>query len=256
MRKKLFALLAFVALVLCVSVPINAQGEAPAKTGTGTSTSGAAAPTAITAATTPVDLARAAFAAQGGEKFRNLKSMVLIGSVNLYAPNSTQSLPGQFVIVVAGGRLRMEVNAPPIIAFKQIFDGQNFYNSLPNAPNFPPPNKFGLPVLAQFDQSGYSVTALPDIKKQRGFRITDAEGNATDFYVDPATGRVVTYSSLINGVTFATENRKMKEVDGVLVPYSFTQRLEMQQGTAFAEYNVKDVKLNQPIGDDVFAIPN
>ena len=48
----------------------------------------------------------------------------------------------------------------------------------------------------------------------------------------------------------------MKEVDGVLVAYSFTQRLEMPQGAFFAEYNVKDVKLNQPIGDDVFTIPN
>ena len=59
-----------------------------------------------------------------------------------------------------------------------------------------------------------------------------------------------------NGYTFGTENKKMKEVDGVLVPYSFTQRLEMPAGAFFAEYNVKDVKLNQPIGDDVFAIPN
>jgi hypothetical protein len=29
----------------------------------------------------------------------------------------------------------------------------------------------------------------------------------------------------------------------------------MPQGAFFADYSVKDVKLNQPIGDDVFAIP-
>jgi hypothetical protein len=28
----------------------------------------------------------------------------------------------------------------------------------------------------------------------------------------------------------------------------------MQQGAFFAEYKVKEVKLNQPIGDDVFVI--
>jgi hypothetical protein len=53
---------------------------------------------------------------------------------------------------------------------------------------------------------------------------------------------------------FGTENSKFREVDGVLVPVNFSQRLEMQAGAFFAEYKVKDVKINQPIGDDVFVI--
>src|SRR5688572_18261893 len=57
----------------------------------------------ITPASTPVDLARAALAAQGGDKFRNMKSLVLIGDVNLYAPNSAQSVPGKFAMVQAEG---------------------------------------------------------------------------------------------------------------------------------------------------------
>jgi hypothetical protein len=32
--------------------------------------------------------------------------------------------------------------------------------------------------------------------------------------------------------------------------------MEMPQGAFFADYNVKDMKLNNPIGDDVFVIPN
>jgi hypothetical protein len=35
---------------------------------------------------------------------------------------------------------------------------------------------------------------------------------------------------------------------------NFTQRLEMTAGAFFAEYKVKDARLNQPIGDDVFLI--
>jgi hypothetical protein len=58
-----------------------------------------------------------------------------------------------------------------------------------------------------------------------------------------------------NNYVFGTEHKKFKEVDGVLVPMTFSQRLEMTQGAFFADYNVKDVKLNNPIGDDVFAIP-
>ena len=252
MNRKSLALLSLLTLILCVSL-VQAQGEAPAKNG---SAAAGAAPVTINATTAPIDLARAAFMAQGGEKFRSLKSVVLIGTVNLYPPNSTNSIPGSFVIATAGTRSHIEVNASPIIVFKQIFDGQNSYSSLPNVPPFPPPSKFGLPVLAKFDQPGFTVSALPDLKKQRGFRITDSDGNATNFYVDAATGRVLTFSTQYNGVTFSTENKKMKEVDGVLVSYSFSQRLEMTQGAGFAEYTVKDVKLNQPIGDDVFTIPN
>jgi len=30
----------------------------------------------------------------------------------------------------------------------------------------------------------------------------------------------------------------------------------MPQGAAFAEFNAKDIKINQTVGDDVFAMPN
>jgi hypothetical protein len=211
--------------------------------------------TVITATTSPLDLAKAALAAQGGEKFKALKNAILRGSVDLYGPASTQSVPGGFVIVTAGDKFRMEVDARPLFSFKQIFDGQQSYSSLPGA-QMAPVNKFGLRVLAKFDQPGYAVTALPDKKKQRGFRIADAEGNSTDFYLDAATGRVMTYTFTFNGINFGTENKKFKEVDGVLVSSSFTQRMEMPQGAAFAEFNAKDIQINQPLGDDVFAMPN
>lgn len=208
---------------------------------------------AITAGSTPIELARAALAAQGGEKFKNLKSMMLIGSADLYAPSSTQSIPGKFVIVTTGDKVRIEIDARPVFNFKQVFDGQRSSSSMPGV-EMPPPSKFGLAVLAKYDQPGYTVSALPDRKKLRGFRIVDAEGNTTDFYVDLGTARVMQYLTPYNGYTFGTENSKFKEVDGVLIPMNFSQRLEMQQGAFFAEYKVKEVKLNQPIGDDVFTI--
>ncbi|MCM3870190.1 MAG: hypothetical protein ND895_05770, partial [Pyrinomonadaceae bacterium] len=208
----------------------------------------------ISATTSPADLARAALAAQGGEKFKNLKNMVLRGSVDLFAPNSTQSIPGSFVSVIAGDKNRLEVDARPAVSFKQIYDGQRSYSSLPNV-DIPPASKFGMSLLLKFDQPGYVVSALPDKKKQRAFRVSDPDGNTTDFYVDAATGRVMSFMIPYGGYTFGTENKKLKEVDGVLVATSFTQRLEMPQGAFFADYTVKDVKLNQALGDDVFAIP-
>ena len=233
-----------------------AQGPDAAKSNpsTATTATNAIAPApAITANSTPLELARAALAAQGGDKFKNLKSMMLIGSANLYATNSAQSVPGKFVMVTTGDKVRIDIDASPIFKFKQVFDGQQSYSSIPGV-TLPPASKFGLPVLAKFDQPGYTVSALPDKKKLRGFRVVDAEGNTTDFYLDAANGRVMMYMIPYNGYMFGTENSKFKEVDGVLIPFSFSQRLATPQGAFFAEYKVKDVKLNQPIGDDVFVL--
>ena len=244
------------ALALSVALASSAIGvgaQTDAKK-TGTNDKGTTALAAITATTAPLDMARAALIAQGGEKYRNLKSIVLKGNVDLYAPNSTQSIPGGFVIVIAGEKTRMEVDARPAVSFKMIYDGQRTYSSLPNV-DMPPPSKFGMGMLVKFDQDGYAVSAIPDKKKHRGFRITDSEGNVTDFYVDPASGRIMSFMIPYSGYTFGTENKKLKDFEGVLVATSFTQRLEMPQGAFFADYSVKDVKLNQPIGDDVFAIP-
>jgi hypothetical protein len=244
------------ALLLCLLLlgsTAMGQGSEAGKSNASPPASAISAPGAINANTTPMDLARAALAAQGGDKFKNLKSMMLIGSADLYAPNSTSSIPGRFVIVTTGDKVRIEIDARPVFNFKQVYDGQQSYSSMPGV-QMPPASKFGLAVLAKFDQPGYTVSALPDKKKLRGFRIVDAEGNTTDYYIDPATARVMQYLTPYNGYVFGTENSKFKEVDGVLIPFSFSQRLEMQQGAFFAEYKVKEVKLNQPIGDDVFKI--
>jgi hypothetical protein len=202
----------------------------------------------------PLELARAAFNAQGGEKFRNLKNMMLTGSVDLYAPNSTQSVVGRFGMIVAGEKLRQDIQAPPIINFQLIYDGERSYTSL-RGMHLPPLTKFGLPVLAKFDQAGYTVTALPDKKKQRAFRIADAEGNATDFYVEAATGRVLRFDIPYNGMTYSFEYKNFRQLDGVLVPVSFAQKLAAPQGDFIAEFKVKEVKLNQELPADTFKIP-
>ena len=109
-------------------------------------------------------------------------------------------------------------------------------------------------MLAKFDQPGCTVSAIPDKKKLRGFRIADADGNTTDFYLDPATARVSEYVIPYQGYTFGSTISKFAEVDGVLIPMSFSQRFEMPMDAYFAEYKVKTVKLNEPIADDVFLI--
>jgi hypothetical protein len=241
-------------LILFVATIATGQTPAPKTADNPTETTPAPA-VAISANSTPLDLARAAFMAQGGEKFRSVQNMVLRGSVNLYQPNSIQSIPGGFSIVTAGDKLRMEIDARPIVVFKQIYDGQQSYSSLPNV-QVPPLTKFGLGALSRFDQPGYKITAIADKKKQRGFRIEDPDGFTTDFYIDLTNGRLMSFLIYYQGYTFGTENKKFKEIDGVLVPVSFSQRFEMPQGAFFAEYSVKEAKINQQLADDAFAIPN
>jgi hypothetical protein len=252
-------------LILILSAGIasaqSAGGAPPAAPAVPATSSAAAAPAAtgiapppaITANSTPAELARAALAAQGGDNFKNLKNIWVQGSVNLYAPNSANSIPGKFSLITAGEKMRLDVDASPVFKFKQVFDGQQSFSSMPGV-EMPPADRFGLAVLAKYDQAGYTVTAIPDKKKLRGFRISDAAGNSTDFYIDPATARVMQYLIPFNGYTFGIENSKFKEVEGVLVPTSFSQRMEMPQGAFFAEYKVKDIQLNQTLSNDVFAL--
>ena len=255
MKSLFFRSLALSVCLAGLGAVVSAQEHASGKTSTAGTTAAAAPPAVvITPESTPVELAKAAFTAQGGEKFRNVQNMMLRGSVSLYPPNSPQSIPGSFSIVTANDKLRMEIDARPIIVFKQIYDGQQSYSSMPGV-EVPPLSKFGLPVLSKFDQSGYKVTAIANKKKLRGFRIADPEGYTTDFYIDPVNGRVMEFFLTYNGFTFGTANSKFKEVDGVLIPFSFSQRFEMPQGPFFAEYSVKEVKLNQNLGEDAFAIP-
>jgi hypothetical protein len=253
MRFVTLSLLALLFMAGAVSAQkSSSSNSAPNGNQPATATSSIPPPPAITAETTPTELARAALAALGGDKFKNLKNIWIVGSVDLYGPNSTLPQPGKFSLVTAGAKFRMDVDSPAF-KFKQIFDGQQSYSSIPGV-QMPPADKFGMAVLMHYDQSGYTVSAIPNEKKLRGFRIADTEGNTTDFYIDPATARVMKYVSPYGGYTFGTENSKFKEIDGVLIPFNFTQRLEMAMGAFFAEFKVKEAKLNQPLGDDVFVI--
>ncbi|MBD0326349.1 MAG: hypothetical protein ICV68_07955, partial [Pyrinomonadaceae bacterium] len=162
MKKIIAGSCLLLSLVLAVSVMATAQEKE--KTASTQATVTVATPAAtgsvnitITPATTPLDLARAAFNAEGGEKFRTMKSLVISGSADLYGPNSSFALPAKFYVITSGERSRREIRAeppaPPLI--RLIYDGQNSYSNMPGF-NPPPVNKFGMYMLSKFDQPGYT----------------------------------------------------------------------------------------------------
>jgi len=248
-------LTSFAIVVLLGTTPVAQEPPKSAATNGTPSTTPATPAINITPDTTPKELARAAFMAQGGEKFRAVQNMTLRGSVKLYPPNSVQSLPGAFSLTTAGEKLRLEIDARPAFVVTQIYDGERTYSSMPNIV-VPPLTKFGWGALARFDQPGYEITALPDKKKQRAFRIVDPDGYTTDYFIDPKTGRVMTFLLYFNELTLGTDTSQFKEMDGVLIPFNFSQRFEMAMGAFFAEFSVKEAKLNQQLGPDAFAIPH
>ena len=106
-------------LFLLIVSPSFAQTPEAAKSNGASAAKGSIpAPPAITDKSTPVELARAALTALGGENFKKLKSSMVIGTVNLYAPSQTQSIPGTFAIVTAGDKVRIDINAQPVAIFK------------------------------------------------------------------------------------------------------------------------------------------
>ena len=245
------ALFAFLLGPLTVA---QAQQEASSTKAVAPDTTLTSAGPAITATTSPLELARIAFAAEGGDKFRTLQCLILSGSAELQTSNTMVPVSGKFIMAVQGRRLRKDFKFPNA-SMQHIFDGEREYVSLRGI-HFPPPDKFGLSALAKFDQPGFTVSALPDKKKQRAFRITDAEGHATDFYLSPETGQILRYIYKYQDLTSSVERERksLKEVDGVLVPYSFTESFQIAVGSISVTYKVKDVKVNQPLADEVFLI--
>ncbi|MEP6923516.1 MAG: hypothetical protein ABI954_03545 [Pyrinomonadaceae bacterium] len=209
---------------------------------------------------TPLELVKAALQAHGGDKFKTMKSLTEIGSADVSAPGSTQSLSVGFKLITAGEKFRFEINAP-FGNLQQVYDGQNLSStsSFGNAADIPPLSKLGINLLNKAEEKGYTVSALPDKKKRRGFRIATPDGYATDFYLDATTGLVMSYEAKFTvrdrEVSTAVEHDKFREVEGVLIPEKFSQRFDIGSNTFYASFKAKEILVNTIIADDVFLAP-
>jgi len=206
---------------------------------------------------TLIDLAKAALAAHGGDKFIRLQTLVIRGGADVSPPNTTQSIPATFAIVISGGRYLFEIQSI-LFNFKQIYDGQKSYSSM--AGFGMPLDRMGLEMLRKINEKGYTASALPEkFKRKKGFRITSPEGSYTDFIVDEKTNRVKEFESsyALNGNTLMTSAAidKYREVEGVFIAEKFAQRMEMPQGEIYVSFAAKEILVNSEIANDIFAMP-
>lgn len=207
---------------------------------------------------TPSDLAKATLAAHGGDKLRAIKSLVLRGSVDVTASVSTQTIPATFAMIFAGEKYRLEL-LNPLQPITQVFDGVNTQTTVQNGFELPPINRVGFFMLSKIGDSSFPISALPpESKKKSGFRITSPEGFYTDYLTDEKTGQLKGYESSyeVNGrvVTTSVAIDKCRLVEGVLVPEKFSQRFDLGQITAYADFKAKDIQVNTEIAADVFKI--
>jgi hypothetical protein len=117
----------------------------------------------------------------------------------------------------------------------------------------------GLPLLQKLGDKDFTVSALPEkLKKKKGFRLTSPEGFYTDFFVNDKTGQIKGYESSydINGreVTTSVEIDKFRTVEGVVIPERYSQRFDLGQITAYADFKAKEILVNSVIKDEIFLI--
>jgi hypothetical protein len=234
--KKHFAKLALLVFVIC-SVAPNGNGATP--------------DAAL------LELAKTTVKAHGGEKLNKAKTFILRGSVEVTAPGSAQTLPASFALVIAGEKYRFDIQSA-FFNFLQVSDGVNTSSSMAGV-SLPPMNQVGLYMLPKIGEPGYVVSALPEkLKKKKGFRVTSPDGYYSDFLIDEKTGLVKEFESSyeFNGRTISTSVaiEKYKEVEGILVNEKFSQRLDLGQATAYANFNARDILINSEVADDVFTI--
>lgn len=247
--KKIFAL----TLTAIFALNVFAQKEQKVKP---SDTKKDATKNAETAENTPLEIAKAALAAHGGDKFKNMKTLIVRGTAEV-SGSPTTTFPATFVMILAGEKYRLEISNP-FQPFKQVYDGKQTQSSVNNF-TLPPINRLGFPLLQKIETENFTVSALPEkFKKKKGFRITSPEGFYTDFFTDEKTGQVKSYEASYdyNGRTITTsvEIDKVLDVKGVLIPEKYAQRFDLGQFTIYSNFKAKEILVDNEVADDVFAL--
>lgn len=203
----------------------------------------------------PLETAKLALAAHGGDKFKKMKTLVIRGTADV-SGSPTMTFPATFATVYAGDKYRLEITNP-FQPFKQVYDGRDTFSSVDNF-YLPPINRLGLPLLQKIETEGFAVAALPDKSKKKGFRITSPEGYYTDFFVDEKSSQIKSYEASYdyNGrkITTSVEIDKLRDIAGIFVPERYAQRFDLGQFTIYASFKAKEILIDSEVADDVFTM--
>jgi len=243
----------YFSLILTAILAVSVYAQAVASNQSNNSTNAVSGADAAS-----LELAKATIQAHGGDKFKNMKTLIIRGTADVSGTPS-QVIPATFVFVHSGEKYRVEI-VNPLQSLKQIYDGEQTFSSI-NGFSLPPLNRMGLQLLQKIGESGFVVSALPEkLKKKKGFRITSPEGYYTDFLINEKTGQIKSFESSyeVNGmmVSTAVDIDKVRDVNGVLIPESYAQRFELRGMTIYSNFKAKEILVNSEVKDDVFVMSN
>jgi hypothetical protein len=237
-------------LILIFSFSISAQDKTAAVESKEKDRS-AASKTSVS----PLEMAKLALAAHGGDKFKKMKTLVIRGTADV-SGSPTTTFPAGFVTIYAGDKYRLEISNP-VTPFKQVYDGRDTFSSVDNF-YLPPINRLGLPLLQKIGTDGFTVSPLPEKSKKKGFRITSPEGYYTDFFIDEKTNQIKSYEASYdyNGrkITTSVDIEKTRDVNGIIVPERYAQRFDLGQLTVYANFKAKEILVDTEVADDVFTM--
>lgn len=243
--KRIFEMLLLIA-VFCIGV--LAQSSTPAKAVP------VAPPSPVIAVDVPMETAKATLAAHGGDKLKNIKSLVARGTVDLNVFG--QAIPtGAFSMAFSGDKYFIDINTVAR-QLKQVFDGKQMYSTIEGF-SLPPITSLGFPLLPRIGDAGFIISALPETAKNRkGFRMTTPEGFYTDFFVDEKTKQVKGYESSYDvggrNVTTSVEVDEWQVAEGITIPKKYSQRFDLGQMTAYAAFKANTILVNSTIEDSAF----
>ncbi len=207
-------------------------------------------------------LLRQAVEAFGGRAYLDVKSQVSKGSGSLKPPGAPQEFPLQSVILsrVFPDLRRIEL-VLPFGSVVQVFDGEEGWvtamgQQQDQTQQMKRAAKFGVELLRHLDEPGYSARPLDDAevdgKPVRGVALADDEGNATSFYLDSETHRVVKVTYELDGQEVEEWFSDYRPVGGLTLPYKYNRSVN---GDKSLELEFSEVLINPEVDPALFQKP-
>ena len=208
-----------------------------------------------------LELLKKAQAALGGSAFTGQKSQISRGAGSMTVPQGAAPVSSIVSYDVLPDKSRVDLETPggPLVQAFNGTEGWVSFNSRvqDTTRQAKLEHFYGLDVLRHAGEAGYSAQVLPDAevsgKPAKTVEVTDAEGHATRFYLDPQTGLVSKVGFEVNGQTAEIVYSDYREVHGVKVAF---QENVFQTGQQLMEIKYTDVQVNAPVDEKLFQKPS
>lgn len=201
-----------------------------------------------------LELIKKVQAALGGKAFLEQKTQIAKGSGSMSPPGMPQPLPIPSIVNyrVLPDKERTEIQLP-MGTMVQVFNGTEGWASLGGqtqdaTAQGKEDQQYGFDLLRRAGQAGYTVRPLPG----GAVEIADAQGHATQFFVDPRTSLVTKVSYESGGQKTEAVYTDYREVSGIKIPF---QTNVSQNGQPFLEIKYSDVQVNVPVDEGLFKKP-